>query len=203
MITIKKGLDLPIAGEPSALIEDGPVIRSVALVGPDYIGMKPTLAVEVGDMVKKGQLLFSDKKTEGVIFTSPVAGKVTEINRGAKRAFESIVIEIQGNEEETFASYSDEELANLTRDQVQENLVQSGLWTSLRTRPYSRVPAPASTPHSIFVTAIDTNPLAPAPEAVLGEEPRAFTQGLQVLRTLTEGKLYLCKAPGTNLPGCE
>jgi len=203
MITIKKGLDLPIAGEPSALIEDGPAIRSVALIGPDYVGMKPTLAVDVGDNVKKGQMIFSDKKTEGVIFTSPVAGKVTEINRGAKRVFQSMVIEVQGSDEETFASYSDEALASLTRDQVQENLLKSGLWTSLRTRPYSRVPAPGTEPHSIFVTAIDTNPLAPPPEVVLGEEPRAFTQGLQVLQTLTEGKLYLCKAPGTNLPGCE
>ncbi len=81
--------------------------------------------------------------------------------------------------------------------------MQSGLWTSLRTRPYSRVPSPETTPHSIFVTAIDTNPLAPPPEVVLSEEPRAFTQGLQVLKSLTEGKLYLCKAPGTNLPGLE
>lgn len=203
MITIKKGLDLPIAGEPAALIENGPDIRSIALIGPDYIGMKPTLAVDVGDTVKKGQMLFSDKKTEGVIYTSPVAGKVTEINRGAKRAFESMVIEVQGSDEETFASYGDEDLANLTREQVQENLLHSGLWSSLRTRPYSRVPAPGSMPHSIFVTAIDTNPLAPPPEVILSEEPRAFTQGLQLLKTLTDGKLYLCKAPGTNLPGCD
>ncbi len=203
MITIKKGLNLPIAGAPSALIENGPTIRSVAVIGPDYIGMKPTLVVDVGDTVKKGQLLFSDKKTEGVIYTAPVAGKVTEINRGAKRAFQSLVIEPQGSDEETFTSYSDDALASLTREQVEENLLQSGLWTSLRTRPYSRVPAPGSTPHSIFVTAIDTNPLAPPPEVVLSEEPRAFTQGLQVLRTLTAGRLYLCKAPGTNLPGCE
>lgn len=203
MITIKKGLDLPIAGEPSALIEDGPQIRSVALIGPDYIGMKPTLAVDVGDTVKKGQLLFSDKKTEGVIYTAPAAGKVTEINRGAKRAFQSLVIECEGSDEETFASYEEGQLASLTREQVTENLLQSGLWPSLRTRPYSRVPSPETTPHSIFVTAIDTNPLAPPPEVVLSEEPRAFTQGLQVLKTLTEGKLFLCKAPGTNLPGCE
>ncbi|MFI4848192.1 MAG: Na(+)-translocating NADH-quinone reductase subunit A [Gimesia chilikensis] len=203
MITIKKGLDLPIAGEPSALIENGPQVRSVALIGPDYIGMKPTLAVEVGDTVKKGQLLFSDKKIEGVIYTAPAAGKVTEINRGAKRVFQSLVIELAGEEEETFTSYEEGQLASLTREQVTENLLQSGLWTSLRTRPYSKVPSPESTPHSIFVTAIDTSPLAPPPEVVLSEEPRAFSQGLQVLKSLTEGKLYLCKAPGTNLPGCD
>ncbi|MEQ8633938.1 Na(+)-translocating NADH-quinone reductase subunit A [Gimesia maris] len=203
MITIKKGLDLPIAGVPSALIENGPAVRSVALIGPDYIGMKPTLLVEVGDTVKKGQLLFSDKKTEGVLFTAPVAGKVTEINRGAKRAFQSMVIEVEGDEEETFTSYGEGDLTSLTREQVQDNLLKSGLWTSLRTRPYSRVPSPETTPHSIFVTAIDTNPLAPPPEVVLSEEPRAFTQGLQVLKTLTTGKVFLCKAPGTNLPGVE
>ena len=203
MITIKKGLDLPIAGVPSALIENGPAVRSVALIGPDYIGMKPTLLVEVGDTVKKGQLLFSDKKTEGVLFTAPVAGKVTEINRGAKRAFQSMVIEVEGDEEETFTSYGEGDLTSLTREQVQDNLLKSGLWTSLRTRPYSRVPSPETTPHSIFVTAIDTNPLAPPPEVVLSEEPRGFTQGLQVLKTLTTGKVFLCKAPGTNLPGVE
>ncbi|QDT81946.1 Na(+)-translocating NADH-quinone reductase subunit A [Gimesia maris] len=203
MITIKKGLDLPIAGVPSALIENGPAVRSVALIGPDYIGMKPTLLVEVGDTVKKGQLLFSDKKTEGVLFTAPVAGKVTEINRGAKRAFQSMVIEVEGDEEETFTSYGEGDLTSLTREQVQDNLLKSGLWTSLRTRPYSRVPSPETTPNSIFVTAIDTNPLAPPPEVVLSEEPRAFTQGLQVLKTLTTGKVFLCKAPGTNLPGVE
>lgn len=203
MITIKKGLDLPIAGVPSALIENGPAVRSVALIGPDYIGMKPTLLVEVGDTVKKGQLLFSDKKTEGVLFTAPVAGKVIEINRGAKRAFQSMVIEVEGDEEETFTSYGEGDLTSLTREQVQDNLLKSGLWTSLRTRPYSRVPSPETTPHSIFVTAIDTNPLAPPPEVVLSEEPRAFTQGLQVLKTLTTGKVFLCKAPGTNLPGVE
>lgn len=203
MITIKKGLDLPIAGVPSALIENGPAVRSVALIGPDYIGMKPTLLVEVGDTVKKGQLLFSDKKTEGVLFTAPVAGKVTEINRGAKRAFQSMVIEVEGDEEETFTSYGEGDLTSLTREQVQDNLLKSGLWTSLRTRPYSRVPSPETTPNSIFVTAIDTNPLAPPPEVVLSEEPRAFTQGLQVLKTLTTDKVFLCKAPGTNLPGVE
>ncbi|WP_417385145.1 Na(+)-translocating NADH-quinone reductase subunit A [Gimesia sp.] len=203
MITIKKGLDLPIAGVPSALIENGPAVRSVALIGPDYIGMKPTLLVEVGDTVKKGQVVFSDKKTEGVLYTAPVAGKVTEINRGAKRSFQSLVIEVAGDEEETFTSYGEGDLTSLTREQVQDNLLKSGLWTSLRTRPYSRVPSPETTPHSIFVTAIDTNPLAPAPEVVLSEEPRAFTQGLQVLKSLTEGKLFLCKAPGTNLPGVE
>ncbi|MCA9018199.1 MAG: Na(+)-translocating NADH-quinone reductase subunit A, partial [Planctomycetaceae bacterium] len=192
-----------IAGEPSALIENGPEIRSVALIGPDYVGMKPTLVVDVGDTVKKGQLLFSDKKTEGVLYTAPVAGKVTEINRGAKRAFQSLVIEVQGDDEETFTSYGEGDLSGLTREQVQENLLKSGLWTSLRTRPYSRVPAPGSEPHSIFVTAIDTNPLAPPPEVILSESPRAFTQGLQVLHTLTSGKLFLCKAPGTNLPGCD
>ena len=64
MINIKKGLDLPITGNPEQTITDGPKVTQVAVMGPDYVGMKPTMAVQEGDRVKKGQVLFTDKKTE-------------------------------------------------------------------------------------------------------------------------------------------
>ena len=67
MIKIRRGLDLPIAGAPAQEIEDGPSVRSVAVIGFDYHGMKPTMLVKVGDKVKEGQVLFTDKKTEGVM----------------------------------------------------------------------------------------------------------------------------------------
>ena len=142
MIRTKQGLDLPIAGVPSPEIEEGPPVHRVALVADDYIGMKPTMAVAEGDSVKLGQLLFTDKKTAGVRYTSPGCGKVVAVNRAAKRRFQSVVIELKGDEEETFRDYSDSDLSGLARDQVQENLIDSGLWTALRTRPFSRVPAP-------------------------------------------------------------
>ncbi len=203
MIRITKGLDLPIEGAPRQDIEDGPQVDSVALLGADYVGMKPTMLVREGDSVKLGQALFTDKKNPRVVFTSPGCGTVSAIHRGAKRVFQSLAIKLEGNDEETFPSYYDSDLSALPRDQVIENLLNSGLWTSLRTRPYSRVPDPDDVPHSIFVSAIDTNPCAPQPSAIIGEHEREFVFGLQVIRTLTDGSLFLSKAPGAVVPGTD
>lgn len=203
MIHIKRGLDLPIAGEPSQTIEQGPRVRRVALLGDDYVGMKPTLAVREGDRVKQGQVVFSDKKTPGVQYTAPGAGRVAAVNRGAKRRFQSLVIELDGDEEEQFDSYNENDLDGLSREQVRETLVASGQWTALRTRPYSKVPPPESLPRSLFVTAMDTNPLAARPEVVLAGRGADFRNGLRVLRHLTDGPLFLCKAPETDIPGTD
>ena len=201
MITIKKGLNLPIAGCPQQTIVESSQVQSVALVADDYIGLKPPMAVHEGDAVKLGQLLFTDKKTPGVQFTSPGCGTVTAVNRGAKRAFQSVVIELSGADEESFVSYGNTDLSTLTADQVRENLLNSGMWTVFRTRPYSKVPTADAVPHSIFVTAIDTSPLAADPAAVIAESPDDFIYGLQVIRHLTEGGVFLCKAPGADIPG--
>jgi Na+-transporting NADH:ubiquinone oxidoreductase subunit A len=155
----------------------------------------------VGDSVKLGQVLFEDKKTPGVQFTSPGCGKVAAINRGPKRKFESIVIELEGEEEETFPSFAAAKLDGLERSQVQDTLIQSGLWTVLRTRPYSKVPAPDSAPRSIFVTAMDTNPLAADPAIIIKEQAQDFGHGLQVLTRLTDGPVYVCKRPAADIPG--
>lgn len=200
MIKIRKGLDLPIAGEPDQTIEDGPNVRSVALVGFDYHGMKPTMSAQVGDSVKVGQPLFSDKKTPGVIYTSPASGTVSAIHRGAQRVFQSIVIDVEGDDAVEFDRYSADKLHSLSRDQVQKNLVNSGLWTALRTRPFSKIPAVESSPNSIFVTAMDTNPLAANPAVVIAEAGEAFNQGLLLLTKLTQGKVFVCQAEGDNLP---
>ncbi|MCW8356485.1 Na(+)-translocating NADH-quinone reductase subunit A [Marinomonas pontica] len=200
MYKITKGLDLPISGAPNQVIEAAAVAKTVAVIGPDYHGMKPTMLVKEGDKVKKGQVIFTDKKTEGVKYTAPASGTITAINRGERRVFQSIVINVEGNESETFASYSGSELKSLERSKVVDNLVDSGLWTAFRTRPFSKVPEIASAPRSIFVTAIDTNPLAASPEVVLADQAEAFADGLTVLTRLTEGKVFLCKAPGAKIP---
>ncbi len=201
MYLIHKGLDLPISGEPVQEISAGPAVSRVALVGDDYIGMKPKLAVQVGESVKLGQVLFEDKKTPGVRYTSPGCGKVAAVNRGAKRKFESIVIELEGEAEETFPSFDAAELDGLDRSRVQEILIQSGMWTVLRTRPYSKVPVPDSSPHSIFVTAMDTNPLAADPAIIIKERAEDFRYGLQILTRLTDGPVYVCKRPAADMPG--
>lgn len=202
MITIKKGLDLPIAGTPSQVINDGKAITKVALLGEEYVGMRPSMHVRVGDDVKKAQVLFEDKKNPGVKFTSPVSGKVVEINRGAKRVLQSVVIEIAGDEQVTFDTFAAKQLAELNREAVKTQLVESGLWTALRTRPFSKVPAIDSSTKAIFVTAMDTNPLAANPELIINEQSEAFVAGLDVLSVLTEDKVYVCKAQGT-LPRSE
>jgi Na+-transporting NADH:ubiquinone oxidoreductase subunit A len=199
MINIKRGLDLPIAGAPAQRIEAGRPVRSVAVIGFDYPTMKPTMAVQVGDRVKLGQLLFSDKKSPGVNYTAPGAGVVSAVHRGEKRVLQSVVIDLDGDEEVTFASYSPAQLDGLSSEQVRENLQQSGLWTALRTRPFSKVPAIDATPASIFVTAIDTHPLAADPAVIIAEQAEAFEAGLKVLSNLA--KVFLCKAPNASLPG--
>ena len=201
MIKIRKGLDLPIAGAPSGDIDDAPPVSRVALVGDDYVGMKPKMLVQVGDAVKLGQVLFEDKKTPGVQYTSPGSGKVVAVNRGAKRKFESIVIELAGEEEETFPCFDAAELDELDREKLQALLIQSGLWTVLRTRPYSRVPDPGSVPHSIFVTAMDTNPLAADPAPIIQGRSDDFRHGLKVLSRLTEGQVFVCQRSGADIPG--
>ncbi|HAO75150.1 MAG TPA: NADH:ubiquinone reductase (Na(+)-transporting) subunit A, partial [Pseudomonas sp.] len=199
MINIKRGLDLPIVGAPTQRIEAGRPVRSVAVIGFDYPTMKPTMAVQVGDRVKLGQILFSDKKSEGVHYTAPGAGVVSAVHRGEKRVLQSVVIDLEGDDEITFASYSSDQLEGLSSEQVRENLQQSGLWTALRTRPFSKVPAVDAVPNSIFVTAIDTHPLAADPAVIIAEQAEAFEAGLKVLGNLA--KVFLCKAPDASLPG--
>ncbi|MGZ8185356.1 MAG: Na(+)-translocating NADH-quinone reductase subunit A [Methylobacter sp.] len=197
--TIKKGLDLPLAGGPKQVIEGGNTVKSVALLGMDYVGMKPTMMVSEGDTVKLGQTLFSDKKNPGVNFTSPGAGIVKSINRGAKRILHSVVIELKGTEQESFAKYNDSELNNLTPEQIKSNLLASGLWTSIRTRPYGKIPAVDSKPSSIFVTAIDTSPLAADPAVIIKDRGNDFAHGLSVIAKLTDGKTYVCKVTGADI----
>lgn len=200
MINIKKGLDLPISGAPDQTISEGKPVRHVALIGFDYNGMKPTMEVKEGDRVKRGSLLFTDKKTEGVRYTSPAAGVVKEINRGERRVFQSIVIEIDGDEAETFARYSEGDLASLERQQVWITWWNPGLWTAFRTRPFSKVPAIDSAPNSIFVSVMDTNPLAADPVVIIKEQAAAFEKGLQILTRLTNGKVFVTGKPGSDVP---
>lgn len=194
MITIKKGLDIPIKGAPQQTIEDGQSITTVAVLGEEYVGMRPTMHVKVEDRVKKGQVLFEDKKNPGVKFTAPAAGVVKDVLRGAKRVLQAVVIEIDGDEQETFASYESKALAGLERDKVVEQLNNAGQWVALRTRPFSRSPKLDAEPAAIFVNCMDTNPLAADPAIIIAEQQQAFVDGLNVLTTLTKGKVYVTKA---------
>lgn len=184
MIKTSRGLNIPITGSPEQKISSGKTVKSVALIGNDYHGMKPTMLVQIGDRVLKGQALFEDKKTPGVFFTSPVAGTVREINRGDKRAFESVVIDMTGEGQVKLQNYKAKSIEALTDEEIRSLLIESGFWTFLRTRPFSKTPAIDAKPSSIFITAIDTHPLAPNPEVIIGESHDDFKAGVDILAKL-------------------
>ena len=198
-IRIRKGLNIPIAGAPEQRIDDANAVGWVALVAKDYRGLRPQLMVEVGDRVRLGQPLLTDKSNPDVLFTSPGSGEVVAIHRGERRSLQSVVIRLEGDEEETFASHDRAALTALDPHEAREALLASGLWTSFRTRPFGRVPRADASPHSIFVTAIDTNPLAGDPRIVIGERTQEFSDGVAVVSRLTEGKVYVCQGPGPEI----
>lgn len=201
MFRIRKGLDLPISGVPEQHVTTGASIHHVAIVGDDYVGMRPAMLVQEGDRVIKGQALFEDKKNPGVMFTAPASGTVVAIHRGERRVLQSVVIQIEGDEKREFARFDAADLATLSHDAVQTQLLESGLWTELRTRPYSKTPVPGTVPAAIFVTAIDTNPLSADPQPLILAERKAFDAGLTVLTRLTPGKVHVCQASGGKLGG--
>jgi Na+-transporting NADH:ubiquinone oxidoreductase subunit A len=203
----RQGLDIPIAGVPEQVVDRDPSVSRVALIAGDYIGLRPTLHVAVGDSVSRGQLLFEDKKMPGVRYTAPGAGRVAAINRGERRAFQSLVIDLDQEErrgdrgsQASLASYSGRHPSALGGEGVGELLIESGLWTALRARPFSRVANPAERPRSIFVTAVDTEPLAPDVEVVLRGREADFERGLAALTQLTDGSVFLCTSERFSLP---
>jgi len=181
------------------MIADASAVQSVALVGRDYVGLKPALLVEEGDQVKLGQPLFADKGNPGVPFTSPATGRIAAINRGERRRLESVVVELGGDDEATFDSWAPEDLVLLDEARIRSQLLASGLWTAFRTRPFGRVPGAASSAAAIFVTAIDTNPLAAGPGPIIEASFSSFNHGLQLLARLTRGTVYVCVAPDSDL----
>ena len=196
-IHIRKGLDIPLAGKPEQVVYPGPKVRHVALCGADYLGLRPRLLVEVGEAVGVGQPLLEDKRDPAVGYVSPGQGEVVAINRGPHRVLESVVVRLEQAvaEDRTFENLSSRQIAALDRNGVAERLLRSGLWTAFRTRPFSRVPPSDSVPRAIFVTAIDTRPLAPDPTVIVALDVEAFTTGLELLAKLTPGPVWLCTAP--------
>jgi Na+-transporting NADH:ubiquinone oxidoreductase subunit A len=205
LIRIKKGLDIPIAGAPAPVVDEGGAVRTVAVLGGDYIGLKPKMLVKEGERVLLGQALFVDKRDPDVVYAAPGSGTVTEINRGARRALQSVVIELDesGTRTSVFADLEGTDSAAVAADAVRSALHKSGLWTAFRTRPYSQVPRSDTSPRSIFVTAIDTQPLAADPSAIVKTHGDDFQRGLRVIGRLTDGPVFLCTGPGWTGPTGE
>ncbi len=205
----RRGLSLPIAGAPEQTLDDSPAPGAVAVSAADYPGMKPAMQVGPGDAVRRGQLLFEDRRQPGVRFTSPAAGTVAAVNRGAKRALISVVVRVDPSDQASaggagvgFASYTGRHPSGLSREEVQALLVDSGDWVALRARPFGRTAAVDSAPKSIFVTAMNTEPFAPAADRIVEGRGGDLERGLAALARLTDGPVHLCRAPGT-LAGVE
>jgi len=194
---ITRGLDIPLSGEPEQSVHPAVPVTQVALCGLDYAGLKPRLMVAKGDKVGPLQPLFVDKRDPAVPYCAPGRGTVIAINRGARRVLQSVVVELEDSatEEAAFEAMSRELVYRSLREEIVERLLQSGLWTAFRTRPFSQVPHSASSPQAIFVTATDTRPLAPDPRVAVRAETEAFSAGLHVMSRLTRGTVNLCTAP--------
>ena len=194
---LRRGLTIPLAGEPEQQVCDAPAARTLGIVGLDYLGLRHSMQVEVGDRVRLGQTLFTHKKLPGVRFTAPGSGEIAAINLGPRRVLQSVVIRLDQHEETgtPFDPVSADRLGNLDRGHVIDRLLNSGLWVALRTRPFSKIPAPDTAPAAIFVNAMDSNPLAADPTIVLAEHASAFTAGLEILSHLTNGDVHVCHAP--------
>lgn len=196
---LKKGLNLPVEGAPEQKIQPGPEFSTVGVLGGDYIGLKPKMLVQEGDQVQRGAPLFCHKDAPDAMMVAPLSGKVVAINRGARRVLQSVVIEVSDANDTgiDFASIGDA----TSTEGVTARLCAAGLWTAFRTRPYSKMPEPGSTPAAIFVTATDTDPLAGDAALIINDAGEAFAAGLAAVSQLTEGKTYLCQAEGATIPG--
>ena len=177
MIKTKKGLNLPISGNPSLDVDFSTSINSIAILGTDFVGLKPTMMVDEGDTVLSGQKLFENKKNPGTYITAPLSGVIKSINRGDKRRFLSLIIE------------TDDSLDLLNFDLNDYSspidfLVDSGALAYFRTRPYNRMPIPSELPSAIFINACDTNPLSIDPHELIKFDQDLFNQGLKFIQSI-------------------
>lgn len=194
-IRIRRGFDIAVAGAPVQQIFDGPEISEVGIHADDYPGMRIDMRVGTGDHVALGDVLFADRRRPEIAVTAPGAGIVTEvIERDWRSGNRACVIRLDGNAEKHFDVPGMPDRAS-----AQAVLLESGLWNCLTERPFGRIPDPGSVPAAIFVTAIDTNPLAADPRAVLEDAGNGLDAGLAVLRLLTDGPVHLCQGPGPHL----
>ncbi len=198
---LKKGLDLPIEGAPEQKIQPGPEFSTVAVLGRDFVGLKPKMLVQEGEEVQRGAPMFCHKDAPDAMMVAPLSGKVIAINRGARRVLQSVVIEVS-DVNDTGIDFSGTGNTD-SAEGVAAKLCAAGLWTAFRTRPYSKMPEPGTRPAAIFVTAMDSDPLAADAALIIADAGDAFAAGLGAISHLTDGKTYLCHKDGDTLPGTE
>ncbi|MGK0365630.1 MAG: Na+-transporting NADH:ubiquinone oxidoreductase subunit A [Saprospiraceae bacterium] len=187
---LKAGHDILLVGEAENKVDNGTATH-FAVQPQNFIGMSPIpkVTVEVGDTVKAGDVLFFDKKRPEIMHTSPVSGKVIEVTRGEKRSIARIVV--LADTEQQSKAFTAPDLATASREELVNFLLESGVWTMIRQRPFNVTPAPADLPRDIFVSTFNTGPNAPDTNVLVAGREAAFQRGLDVLNSLTAGTVYL------------
>ena len=193
-IKLCKGLDIKLVGKAEARVENAPMAKSYAVSPLDYENVTPKLLVKVGDKVEAGSALFFDKNNPRILFTSPVSGVVSAINRGEKRKLLNVAIEPDAAQ--VYKQMTMADVAKADRSAIVEMLLESGLWTRIVERPYGVIANPDATPKAIFVSAFDSAPLAPDSNFILKEDKAAIEAGMAVLARLTDGKVHLSARKG-------
>jgi Na+-transporting NADH:ubiquinone oxidoreductase subunit A len=173
---VRKGLDVPVQGAATGDIVELELPETVAYDPQELSGLYPRLAKREGDEVQRGTVLFYDKKHPGIVVRSPVAGVVKEIRRGARRVITDVVVERQGEGEETFTSYTAEQLSSMSAEDAIAAAMATGMFPAIRTRPLDRIPDPSVVPQSIFIAATETGPLQPGADVLIGAEDQANLQ---------------------------
>lgn len=191
----RRGFNVKLAGALIAPAVEHCVPSFCAVLGDDAPDLRPEFRVAVGDKVRTGQILFVDRKTPDISFASPATGVVTEIKYGARRTLGKVVIETADDVPlEIPVSDSDGNRSGLS-----SLLLKTGLWPSFLARPFGRIPHPSTAPAAIFVTVIDTNPLAADPVMIIGPNLKLFERGVEALALLTDGPVFVCQGPGADL----
>lgn len=188
-IKLKKGLDLPIAGE--ALCKVTKTVNSgiVAVKPTDFRGVVPRLLVKEGDAVKAGSPLFADKTNPEIVFVSPVSGTVDAVVRGDKRKLLAVTVKSDGQNDALHFELP--KIDQLTRESAVKALLESGVWPCIKQRPYGTIANPAAMPKSIFISAMPTAPLAADLDFALAKDFDAIQAGVNVLGKLTKGGVHL------------
>ena len=193
-IKIKKGLDIPLAGNAEGMPQPDNSTKEFGVVPDDYPGHVWKARVKAGDRVKVGSKLLTDKATDSIVIASPIAGTVKEIIRGERRKILAVTVErAEGSSAFEHETYDLKHEA----EKIKETLLSSGLWALLRQRPFDTVPSPSETPRDIFITAFDSSPLAP--ELIGEKDSEALETGIRILSMLTHGKVYLGIPAGSRL----
>ena len=199
---IKKGFDIKVLGKPKPHVEEYATQSLFSVYPTEFEGLKPRLKVKEGDAVKRGDVLFENKKNEKMVFRSPCGGTVKAVKLGARRFPAEIVIEkdLQNEQSVTFDTYTKDSIGQLSREQVADHLLNAGVWPLIKQRPFNKIADPDTTPKAVFINAANSAPFQADFSIILKGDENAFQTGINALAKLTEGKVHLCKTAGSDIP---